>query len=183
MKSHSFDVIDPAVRSKIYTQAYKPKDCIEGVSVIELQTMIDEEGDFSELMLLKANGESALFPGFVLRQINRSAQNPGSVKAWHLHLLQDEVWFVSGQSHLLIGLWDIRAHSKSRGITMRIPAGGSSGRMVYIPRGVAHGSVNMSDQPGVIIYFINNHFDKDNPDEHRLPWDSLGTNFWLPQRD
>ena len=34
-----------------------------------------------------------------------------------------------------------------------------------------------------LLYFVDQKFDINNPDERRIPWDSLGENFWKPQRD
>lgn len=175
--------IDTTVQPKVYTQDYSPKPAIDGVKIIELKEMSGEDSDFSELMRLSPNGESVQFPGFHIQQINRSTQLSGSIKAWHLHLMQDEVWYVPDESRLLTALWDVREHSPTKGVTMRIPMGGGSRRMVFIPHGVAHGSANLTGQTGVIIYFMNNQFDMSHPDEHRIPWDSLGADFWTPQRD
>lgn len=179
----TLDDIDESVRSKVYTQDYSPKQMIDGVKVIQLKHAVGEEGDFSELMRLNEKGEFDQIPGFSVQQINRSTQFPGSTKAWHMHLKQDELWYVPEESHLMAGLWDLRKDSKTRGMTNRIVLGGSTHRLLYIPRGVAHGSVNFSKDLGIIIYFMNGHFDKEKPDEHRIPWDSLGADFWKPERD
>lgn len=179
----TIDDIDESVRSKVYTQDYSPKTLIDGVKVIQLKHAVGEDGDFIELMRFTKDGKTELFPGFQLAQINYSTQFPESVKAWHMHLKQDEIWFVPEQSRLLAGLWDLRKDSKTKGVTNRIALGGSSNRALYIPRGVAHGSVNFSKDLGIIMYFTNSHFDKENPDEHRIPWDSLGADFWKPERD
>lgn len=179
----TLDDIDEKIRSKVYTQDYSPKQFIDGVKVVALKHAVGEEGDFSELLRLNEKGESELFPGFHLAQINYSTQFPGSIKAWHMHLSQDEIWYVPEGAFLLAGLWDLRKDSKTYGIANRIVLGGSSHRMVYIPRGVAHGAANFSKKLGVILYFVTEHFNKEKPDEQRLAWDSLGADFWKPERD
>ena len=175
--------IDVQFRDKVYVQDYTPKQTIDGVRVIELKEMVGEDSNFSELMRLSPNGESEQFPGFTVAQINRSTQIPGSIKAWHLHYIQDEVWCVPDEARLLTGLWDVRESSPTKGMTMRIPMGGGSLRAIFIPHGVAHGSANLSSETSIIIYFMNMQFDIKNPDEHRIPWDTLGKDFWSPQRD
>ncbi len=100
-----------------------------------------------------------------------------------MHLKQDELWYVPEESQLIAGLWDLRKDSKTRGMTNRVVLGKSTHRLLYIPRGVAHGSVNFSQNLGIIMYFMNGQFDKKNPDEHRIPWDALGADFWKPERD
>ena len=156
---------------------------IDGVKIVQLKEISGEDSDFTELLRINPRGESDLFPGFRLAQINRSTQIAGSIKAWHLHLIQDELWYVPSEARLLTALWDVRAASPTNGKTMRIPMGAGSHRVIYIPHGVAHGSANLTSETAAIIYFMNSQFDAKNPDEHRLPWDSLGNDFWKPQRD
>lgn len=175
--------IDEKVGEKIYTQAYKPKKVIDGVSIVTLKSMSGEDSDFTELMRVNSQGESENFPGFHIAQINRSTQIAGSVKAWHLHLAQDELWYVTDESRLLTGLWDIRKNSPTYGVTMRIPMGGSTHKMVYIPRGVAHGAANLTNTTATILYFMNGQFNIEDPDERRIPWDTQGADFWQAQRD
>lgn len=183
MNALSTNDLDASIREQVYTQDYEQKPIIDGVKIIDLKNYTGEDSDFSELMRIGANGESEQFPGFKIAQVNRSTQTPGSIKAWHLHLVQDEVWYVPNDSRLLTALWDVRESSPTKGVTMRIPMGGEAGRMVYIPHGVAHGSVNLMSETGAIIYFMNSQFDNKNPDEKRIPWDALGASFWTPQRD
>ena len=168
---------------KIYTEDYSPKELINGVKVIQLKRAVGEEGDFSELMRFDGKGESETFSGFHIAQLNYSTQFPGSIKAWHMHLDQDEIWYVPQHSQLLAGLWDIRKDSKTKGMTNRVTLGGGSNKMLYIPRGVAHGAVNFSKKLGIILYFVTEHFNKEKPDEHRIAWDALGSDFWKPERD
>lgn len=175
--------VEEKIRPRVYRQEYGHKELIDGVKVVTLKHAVGEEGDFSELMRLDAKGESAEFPGFRLAQMNYSTQFPGSVKAWHMHLAQDEIWYVPEDAHLLVGLWDIRKDSKTRGMTNKIAMGGSSHRLLHIPRGVAHGAANVSKKQGIVMYFVTQQFDKENPDEYRIPWDALGADFWRPERD
>lgn len=175
--------IDAKIKANVYTQNYTAKPTIEDVKIIVLNEVSGEDSDFSELMRLTPAGESVQFPGFHIQQINRSTQIPGSIKAWHLHLTQDEVWYVPNDSRLLTALWDVRENSPSKGVTMRIPMGAGSRRMVFIPHGVAHGAANLTAEPASITYFMNSQFDSTNPDEHRIPWNALGADFWSPQRD
>ncbi len=61
--------------------------------------------------------------------------------------------------------------------------GGGQSQLLYIPKGVAHGSANFSINPAELLYIVNHQFDKNGPDERRIPWDSLGKNFWTPLKD
>jgi len=175
--------LDEKYSAKIYTQDYKNKPVIDGVSIVTVKNFTSEDSDFSELLRINAQGKSEQFPDFQIAQINRTTQIPGSIKGWHLHLAQDELWYVPDEARILTCLWDIRKTSPTYGTVMRIPVGGSAQSMIYIPRGVAHGSANVSQKISVTIYFMNKQFDIHNPDEHRIPWDALGKDFWTPQRD
>lgn len=178
----SMEDIDNTVSGKVYTQSYDKETPIEGVKIIPLKNSVGEDGDFSELMRL-TNGELEAIPSFKVAQINRSKIFPGTVKAWHLHLKQDDIWHVVPSGHLLVGLWDIRQNSPTHGSVMRLSLGSGNSYLVYIPRGVAHGASNVSGKDVELLYFVNQQFDINNPDEHRIPWNAQGEDFWKAKRD
>jgi dTDP-4-dehydrorhamnose 3,5-epimerase len=96
-------------------------------------------------------------------------------------LNQEDVWFVPPGDRLLVGLVDVREHSPTYQTSMRLVMGAGKARLLFIPRGVAHGAANLGSHPAGIIYFVNQAFDADRPDEHRLPHDLLGVDFWTIQ--
>lgn len=171
------------VTGKLYTQRYQPKTSIEGVKIVDLKTHLDEESDFGELLRLTDSGKLELFPDFSLKQINRTRLNPGSVKAWHVHFKQDELWYIFPQNSLVVGLWDIRKGSKTQDVTMRMVLGGGNSQLLMIPKGVAHGSANLTLIHVDMLYFTNQQFNSPDPDEGRISWDALGRDFWKPVRD
>lgn len=175
--------IDGKQEKKVFVQDYSKKPVIEGVQIFELRNMIGEDGDLTELARFTESGEHEQFPGFQIRQINRSLVMPGSLKAWHLHFNQDDIWHVLPHERLTIGLWDVRKDSPTKNVTMKLPVGGGRSYLVHIPRGVAHGAVNHSQNPATILYFVNQQFDNNNPDERRLAWDSLGEEFWVAPKE
>ena len=65
---------------------------------------------------------------------------------------------------------------------MRVTLGAGTSKLVYIPRGVGHGVHNISNKEGTVIYFVNQQFNLDDPDERRLAWDAAGAEFWVPER-
>lgn len=174
--------IDEKYQGHIFVQDYTKKPIIDGVKIIELKNFVGEDGDFAELMRLKENGEADQFPGFFLRQMSRSKMIPGSIKAWHIHYAQEDIWHVLPENNLLVGLWDIRKDSPTKDTKMRLALGGGKAHLVYIPRGVAHGAANYSDKEATILYFVNAQFNIENPDEIRLPWNSLDETFWEPTK-
>lgn len=174
--------IDTNYVKKVYEQKYRKKRNIDGIKIIPIVNIPSEEGDFSELIRFQ-NGAVKQIPGFSVSQINRTRLLPNSIKAWHLHFKQDYIWYLSPYSHLLVGLWDLRKKSKTKGMTMRFIMGSGRSQLLYIPHGVAQGCMVLNNEPVDLYIFTNLPFDLKNLDEHRLPWDSLGTEFWKPQRD
>lgn len=175
--------IDESVRNKVYLQNYDKHEYIEGVKIIELVNYINEDGDFSEILRLNSVGEVEQIPGFKLAQINRTMLNPQSIKAWHLHFKQDEIFYIAPIFGLFVGLWDVRKNSPTAGKIMRIALGSGQSHLLYVPRGIAHGNANFTFEPIQLYYLTNNLFNPQTPDEHRIKWDALGTEFWKPQRD
>jgi dTDP-4-dehydrorhamnose 3,5-epimerase len=180
MKQLTLTDIDASVRGKVSGQHYeKPK--IGGVEIISLPKYLAEDGSFTELFKLNEQGNMLAFPDFHIAQVNRSVMLPGTIKAWHLHFGQDEVWNVGSRTHLLLGLWDIRETSPTKGKTMRIPL--NHDKLVLIPRGVAHGAANHMTHAAEILYFVSSHYNRESPDEQRLPWDAIGKEFWEIKRE
>jgi dTDP-4-dehydrorhamnose 3,5-epimerase len=165
-------------RPAVSTQEYGRRTPIEGVQILELRHMVDDGGSFAELIRLDEQGRLLQIPHFQVRQSSYSLVLPGAIKAFHLHYNQEDLWFVPPTDRLVMGLVDLRAGSPTYEQTMRFVLGGSKAQLLYIPRGVAHGCANLGNTPSTILYFVNQHFDLNAPDEHRLPWDFLGESFW-----
>lgn len=178
-----FDPLSPEkiaaeFRAHVSTQSYEKKTPIEGVQRLDLRLMVDEGGSFAELIRLDEEGNLLAIPTFKVRQSSYSQMLPGAVKAFHLHFNQEDVWFVPPTDRLLVGLIDVREGSPTEGVSMRFVMGAGKAQLLYIPRGVGHGAANIGQSPMTILYFVNQHFNLDDPDERRLPWDILGREFW-----
>ncbi len=171
-----------SLQPQVTQEAYGQKPSIEGVRVIDLASYPGEQGDFSELVRLTPEGELQNAPGFKLAQVNRAHLLPGSIKAWHFHYLQDELWYVDPRHSLVLGLWDIRQNSPTSGVHYKIVLGAGRSRLVHIPAGVAHGSFAHTSQELDLYYFVNRQFDPNQADEQRLPWDSVGAEFWTMEK-
>lgn len=169
--------------SKAYAQEYASKPQIDGVQHFPLKSSVTDEGDFSELLRLDEAGHLEVMPTFQLRQINRTTLFPKTIKAWHFHYNQDELWYVPPAHQLTIGLWDVREESPTKGLSQKITLGGGASKLLFIPRGVAHGLTNYSAQNVELFYFVSNQFNPTSPDEQRLPWDANSAEFWSPERD
>lgn len=158
-------------------QSYEKAPTIDGVVMKDMPCFVDDGGYFMELGRFDL-GVSQIFPNFEVRQASYSQVLAGAVKAFHLHFNQEDVWFVPPHERLLVVLSDQREDSATKGTTMRLVMGGGKARLLYIPRGVAHGAANLGLEPASIIYFVNQQFNLESPDEGRLPWDFLGAEIW-----
>lgn len=183
LKTLSLKDIDETVRSKIKSRNYSFKQIIQGVKIVTLQNHAEEDGDFCEVAQFTPQNTLESFPEYKVAQINRTKHHSEAIKAWHLQLKQDMVWYVSPSDHLFVGLWDVRKNSKTKGVTMRIILGDGFSKLLFIPRGVVHGSANFLKTPVNLYYFTNRRFNIKDPDEKRLPWDILGSDFWIPSKD
>lgn len=183
LKTLSLADIDKKIRSEIFPPDYSPIPTIKNVFFVELKNYIEEDGDFSEIVRIGKNGELEKVPKFKLAQLNRTKLNPGTIKAWHLHLKQDVLWYLNPVDYLFVGLWDIRKNSETVGLRMRVVLGEGKSQLLFIPRGVAHGSANFTTRPVYLHYFTNRTFEVKNPDEKRIRWDISGADFWTPVRE
>ncbi|HZS93183.1 MAG TPA: dTDP-4-dehydrorhamnose 3,5-epimerase family protein [Chloroflexota bacterium] len=164
--------------TQLSTQSYGSKPRIEGVQIVDLPLFSDEGGDFAEIVRMAPDGMLEALPGFRPAQISYSYLEPGTIKAWHLHLRQEDLWFVPPRDRLLVGLLDARWGSATFETRMRLVLGAGRARLLLIPRGVAHGAANLSGVGVHLIYLTTNTFNPDDPDERRLPYDLLGADFW-----
>ncbi|MFA5995262.1 MAG: dTDP-4-dehydrorhamnose 3,5-epimerase family protein [Patescibacteria group bacterium] len=167
------------MKLNITKQDYSKKPTIDGVKIVEVPYFTDDGGFFLELGRWQKQVLPD-FPEFELKQINYSEMDPGVIKAWHLHLQQEDIWFVPPNHKLLVALRDCREQSNTNGVIMRVVAGAGKARLIYIPRGVAHGAANLWPKPASVIYLVNNLFTQDPKlsDEGRLPWDEFGKEVW-----
>ena len=175
------DLIEEA-RPHLTQQSYAPRPSIPGVALSEVTVARSADGLFAEIARIDECGGIQGLEGFRPIQWNWSLLQPGSVKAWHLHLEQDDLFIVPPDSTLLVGLVDLRrdATAGARPIPQRLVLGGGRSHRLLIPRGVAHGLANLSTAPQTILYAVNRFFttDAERNDEWRLPWDQFGAEFW-----
>ena len=169
----------PDAKRAYSVQSYAPRPTIDGVEIVELKRFADDGGSMTELARL-VDGSPQALSGFVMRQINFSEIEAGAIKAFHLHTRQTDVWFVPPGDRVMLVLVDVRAGSRTEGVSMRFMLGSGASRLVRIPPGVAHGARNLGAATARIIYFTDLHFSPDPAecDEGRLPWDYLGADVW-----
>lgn len=178
LKPLTKDAIGSQYADELSVQDYSKRPVIDGVQLIPLNMFMDDGGSLAEILRFDDSGNSQILPEFKIKQATFSQMMPGTIKAFHMHYNQEDVWFVMPYDRLLIGLVDCRQNSKTFNVSMRFVMGAGRAQALYIPRGVAHGLANVWLQPANMIYCVNQCFDPINPDELRLPWDTLGDDFW-----
>src|SRR5574341_1855774 len=87
------DLIADAARD-LARQSYASQPPIAGVVLDDVRVFSAPDGLFAELARLDGGRQVGGFPGFRPVQWNWSMLEPGAVKAWHLHLAQDDLWIV-----------------------------------------------------------------------------------------
>ena len=175
--------LTPDAEKAYFVQDYAGRAAIEGVEILNRPWFHDDGAALTELGRFD-DGLHRDFPDFTIRQLNYSLIEPGTIKAFHLHRHQTDVWYVPPHDRVLVVLGDARDGSSTSGETMRIVLGGGSNRLLRIPPEVAHGARNIGTETGRILYFTDRHFSPDpgDTDEGRLPWDFFGTDVWEIER-
>ncbi len=157
---------------------------IEGVKIKELKVWNDnpdlEQKDVKPGVFMEVLRQSeGLLENFA--QTNFSIAYKGTIKAFHWHKHQDDLWFIASGKAAIV-LYDQRKDSSTFGETQVIEAGTEDYKLVTIPAGVVHGYKVLSDEPCLLFYHVTKEYDANSPDEERIDpfdkninfqWDSL----------
>lgn len=95
---------------------------------------------------------------------------PGTIKAFHWHRNQDDVWFVASGKALVV-LYDQRENSPTFGQTETFTAGTDDYKVIVIPAGVVHGFKVLGNEPAHLFYHTNVPYNAKQPDEERMSYD------------
>ena len=135
---------------------------LEGVKTYEIKILPDERGFFGEA--LRTDWKEFLEDEQVT-QINLSYSYPNIVRAWHKHL--------RGQiDHFLVikGAMKICAYDEKTRKMAEIIASDKKPTVVRIPGKYLHGTKTISNEPSLLVYFVNRLYEYNDPDELRSPW-------------
>ena len=135
---------------------------LKGVKTYEINILPDERGFFSEA--LRTDWKEFLEDEQV-KQINLSYSYPNVVRAWHKH--------TRGQiDHFLViqGAMKICAYNDETGEMAEVVASAKKPTVVRIPGKYLHGTKTVSNEPSLLVYFVNRLYDYKNPDEIRVAW-------------
>lgn len=131
---------------------------IAGVMITELSHQGDERGSFTEAM------RQSSYPATFV-QSNHSRSASGVLRGLHYHTAQADLWYVV-RGRAQVGLVDLRTRV-ARPATMSLVLEEQEPRTLYIPPGVAHGFLALTDVD--LIYWVTREYD--GTDEHGLAWD------------
>jgi dTDP-4-dehydrorhamnose 3,5-epimerase len=136
-------------------------ELIAGVHVVEPAIHRDDRGLFLETY------RREWFPnGREMLQANRANRLAGTLVGLHYHLHQADYWYVPFGAARVV-LHDLREGGPTDRATLLLELSGDNHRGVFIPPGVAHGFVALSDL--VITYLVDGYY---NPaDELGVAWD------------
>jgi dTDP-4-dehydrorhamnose 3,5-epimerase len=142
---------------------------IRGIVFKDLVTNTDDRGFFREIIRTTDDFFQGCFG-----QWSQSLMHDGVIKAWHMHKIQTDWWYVvSGV--LRVGLCDMRPDSPTNKKTMSFLMGENQpARVLKIPPGVAHGCKTI--QGPVNLFYVTSHVY--NPtDELRIAYNDPGIDF------
>ena len=145
---------------------------IGGVILKDLVTHADERGFFREIIRMT---DDFFAEGF--GQWSHSLMYAGVAKAWHIHKVQVDWWYVAS-GVLKVALHDMRSDSLTYRETMEFLMGDNQpARVLRVPPGVAHGCKCISE-PAHLFYITSNVYDPS--DEGRIPYNDPEIGFdWM----
>jgi dTDP-4-dehydrorhamnose 3,5-epimerase len=135
---------------------------IDGVILKDLVTHADERGFFREIIQVSDKFFTAGFG-----QWSHSLMFQGVIKAWHIHQVQTDWWYVGG-GVLKVAMYDTRPDSSTHRETMEIMMGDHQpAQVLCIPPGVAHGCKCING-PANLFYITSKVYDPS--DEGRIAY-------------
>ena len=142
---------------------------MEGIKVFELNRIVDERGSFTEIM---RNDWTELFGDEKIQQSNLSISYPGMIRAWHRHARGQIDYYVVIKGTVKICVYDNDKNSKTFGNLTEIISSDQKLQVVRVPGHYWHGIKTLGNETSMLVYFINNLYDYENPDEERSPWNN-----------
>ncbi len=141
---------------------------LPGVKTCDLKINPDERGFFSEVF--RQDWKELLGDEWI-KQANLSYSYPGIVRAWHRHRRGQIDSFLVLKGAMKIAAYDDKDGSPTKGKVVDIIGRGEKPQIIRIPGHYWHGTKTVSGEPSLTIYFVNNLYDYNDPDEDRRPHD------------
>ena len=150
-------------KDDLMTSPALPSTHIEDVYTVPIKTFADERGRFMETF------RREWFPwiNWDRMQSNRSESKRHVLRGLHYHLHQIDYWYVVN-GVIRVGMVDLRPSSPTHMAVETLEIGEANNIGVFIPVGVAHGFVALTD--ATLTYLVNNYYDG-GTDERGVAWD------------
>jgi dTDP-4-dehydrorhamnose 3,5-epimerase len=127
---------------------------IPGLKLIQLKVFGDERGFFIERFNEKTFAESGIPHRFV--QDNHSRSAPGVLRGLHCQRNPDQAKLVGVmRGKILDVVADLRLGSPTFGKTYQVELSAESGKVLYVPAGVAHGFLVLGDELADVLYKVD----------------------------
>lgn len=140
-----------------------------GVKLLTLNKNVDERGFFCEVL---RQDWLDFFDGKIPKQVNVSKSWPGIIRAWHRHERGQIDYFMTLEGAYKICIYDGDNNSKTYGKLEEIVISEDKLQVLRFPGKYWHGTQTVSSKPSLTVYYSNNLYDYENPDEGRKPWNS-----------
>ena len=144
-------------------------ELIDGVRVAPVALWPDDRGYFLEVARI-GHGLAADYPA-QSTQFSVALSYPGTIKAFHYHLKQTDLW-VPAAGMFQVALVDLRPASPTFGRRNTMYLGVLRPWQLSIPPGVAHGYKVVGETVAMLSYVTDRFYDP--ADEGRIPYDDPG---------
>lgn len=139
------------------------KTAIKGVLVTPLTIFSDDRGALVELLTQRDEPQDEIV------HVYRVTAEPGSIRAWVYHKLQDDrLAYTEGQFR--VALYDIRPDSPTYGVLEVLEVGEKNPCRLRIPPYVVHGVINDGERAASFVNMPTRVYDPARPDKSRLPY-------------
>ncbi len=145
---------------------------IDGVRIEPFSLWPDDRGYFLEVARLR-QGLTADFP-IETTQISAALSYAGSIKAFHFHRNQTDLW-VPAKGMFQVALVDLRKASSTYGARNTLYVGSMRPWQILIPPGVGHGYKVIGEEPAMLVYVTSRLYDPQ--DEGRIAYNDESINY------
>ncbi|MBI2589454.1 dTDP-4-dehydrorhamnose 3,5-epimerase family protein [Candidatus Berkelbacteria bacterium] len=140
---------------------------IDDVKVVDLTMHLDDRGYLYEIIHRTDPYIAKFGQVYLVGNMTR-----GTIRAFHKHeKLWDYFCIVHGSAKF--ALVDDRPDSSTYGNIRTIVLNSKKPQMIVVPPGVHHGWMGLEDDT-ILVSVGSEVYNKDNPDEERVPFDSFG---------
>jgi dTDP-4-dehydrorhamnose 3,5-epimerase len=155
---------DPGIGTVI--NAVDSPHLINGLAIQAATLWPDDRGYFLEVCR-SGQGLAADFPA-ASTQVSAALSYPGTIKAFHYHIHQTDLWVPMG-GMLQVALVDLRRSSPTYGRKNTLYVGALRPWMIRIPPSVGHGYKVIGTDPALLVYVTDRFYNPE--DEGRIRYD------------